>query len=227
MAQEIIKILMTDDHPMIIEGYQNTLLATKKESQKLIIDIATNCDESLELINKSISLGEHYTVCFFDISMPPSSDGEFKSGEDLALYVRKKTRRTKIVMLTMFDESYRIHSIINNIDPEGFLIKSDITSRELASAFQAVLHNPPFYSGTVNQIIKRTRFSNLEVDEVNHHILYLISKSMKNKDIAKELNLSLSSIEKKKKLLKEIFKVEEGDEKTLIEKAKGYGFLNN
>ena len=28
-----IKILMIDDHPMIIEGYQNTLLFTKKENQ--------------------------------------------------------------------------------------------------------------------------------------------------------------------------------------------------
>ncbi|WP_055447628.1 response regulator transcription factor [Lacinutrix mariniflava] len=226
MAQETIKILMTDDHPMIIEGYQNTLLATKKESQNLIIDFATNCDESLSLINKSIALGEIYTVYFFDISMPPSSDGKIKSGQDLAMYVRQKSPRSKIVMLTMFDESYRIHSIINNINPEGFLIKSDLTSRELASAFQAVLKNPPFYSGTVNQIIKKTRFSNLEVDEVNHRILYLVSRGIKNKDIAKEMQLSLSSIEKKKKLLKEIFKVEEGDEKTLIEKARGYGFIS-
>ncbi|AUC82583.1 response regulator transcription factor [Lacinutrix sp. Bg11-31] len=226
MAETTIKILMTDDHPMIIEGYQNTLLATKKESQNLIIDFATNCDESLELINKSISLGEFYTVYFFDISMPPSKDGKFKSGEDLAMYVREKSPRSKIVMLTMFNESYRIHHVINKINPEGFLIKSDLTSRELASGFQAVLNNPPFYSGTVNQSIKKTRFSNLEVDEVNHRILYLISRGIKNKDIAKEMGLSLSSIEKKKKLLKEIFKIEEGDEKTLIEKAKGYGFID-
>ena len=226
MAQETIKILMTDDHPMIIEGYRNTLLAIKKESQNLIIDFATNCDESLQLINKSIALGEPYTIYFFDISMPASKDGKFKSGEDLALYVKKKSPRSKIVMLTMFDESYRIHSVINNINPEGFLIKSDLTSRELASAFQAVISNPPFYSGTVNQVLKKTRFSNLEVDEVNHHILYLISRGIKNKDIAKEMQLSLSSIEKKKKQLKEIFKVEEGDDKELIEKAKDSGFID-
>lgn len=226
MSEKTIKILMTDDHPMIIEGYRNTLLATKKESQNLTIDFATNCEESIDLINKSIALGELYTVYFFDISIPPSKDGRFKSGEDLVMYVREKSPKSKIVMLTMFNESYRIHSIINNINPEGFLIKSDLTSRELASAFQAVLNNPPFYSGTVNQIIKKTRFSNLEVGEANHRILYLISRGIKNKDIAKEMNLSLSSIEKKKKQLKEIFSIEEGDEKSLIEKARGYGFID-
>jgi len=226
MEQENIKILMTDDHPMIIEGYQNTLLATKKKSQKLIIDIATNCDESIDFINKSIALGEPYTVYFFDISMPESSDGLYKSGIDLAKHVRNVSPSSKIVMLTMFDESYRILSIINTINPEGFLIKSDLTSRELASAFQAVLFNPPFYSGTINQCLKRTGFSKIELDEVNHKILYLISKGNKNKDIAVEMSLSLSSIEKKKKFLKEVFKVEEGDEINLIEKAKGYGFIN-
>ena len=226
MAKETIKILMTDDHPMIIEGYRNTLLATKTREQALSIDFATNCDESLGLIKKSIALGEFYNVYFFDISMPPSLDGAFKSGEDLAMYVREKSPSSKIVMLTMFDESYRIHSIIKNINPEGFLIKSDLTSRELASAFQAVLNNPPFYSGTVNQVIRKTSFSNLEVDETNHHILYLISKGVKNKDIATQMMLSLSSIEKKKKQLKEIFKVEEGDDNRLIEKARGYGFIN-
>ena len=45
---EKIKILMIDDHPMIIEGYQNTLLFTKKDNQELIIDIANNCDEAIK-----------------------------------------------------------------------------------------------------------------------------------------------------------------------------------
>ncbi|WP_452224966.1 response regulator [Lacinutrix chionoecetis] len=226
MEQVTIKILMTDDHPMIIEGYQNTLLATKKDAQNLIIDIATNCDEALALIDKSRALGEPYTMCFFDISMPPSSDGKIKSGEDLALYVRKKLPKTKIVMLTMFNESYRIHRILNNINPEGFLIKSDLTSRELASAFQAVINNPPFYSGTVNQTIKKTRFSRVEIDEINHLILYLISKGLKNKDIAKEINFSLSGLEKRKKHLKELFNVEDSNDEALIEKAKTLGFVD-
>ena len=125
---EKIKILMIDDHPMIIEGYQNTLLFTKKENQELEIDIANNCDEAIVYMDKSIIRGTPYDVLFVDISLPPSTDGLMSSGEDLAEYARKVLPKAKIIILTMFNESFRIHNIIKTIDPEGFLIKSDVPS---------------------------------------------------------------------------------------------------
>ena len=59
---------MVDDHPMIIEGYQNTLLATKKEHQHLNIDIANDCDMAHELMKKSLD-GLPYDLLFFDIKL--------------------------------------------------------------------------------------------------------------------------------------------------------------
>ena len=94
---EKIKILMIDDHPMIIEGYQNTLLYTKKDHQELEIDIANNCDEAIHLMDKSIKNERPYNVLFVDISLPPSSDGSMSSGEDLAEYARKILPDAKII----------------------------------------------------------------------------------------------------------------------------------
>jgi len=225
MSKNQIKILMTDDHPMIIEGYQNTLLSTKKDNQELHIDIANNCDQSIKSIKDSIANNNPYDVFFFDISIPPSNDGVFTSGVDLAAYVKKHLPASKIVLLTMFNESYRVHTIIKNIKPDGFLIKSDITSSELSSAFQAVLSNPPFYSGTVNEILKKTMSSRLDIDDVSHEILYLLSKGVKNKDMTKHLGISLSMIEKRKKYLKEIFYVDDGKDDTLVAEAKKVGFV--
>ena len=65
---ENIKILMIDDHPMIIEGYQNTLLFSKKDNQELKIDIANNCDEAVVWMNKSLQMEKPYDVLFVDIS---------------------------------------------------------------------------------------------------------------------------------------------------------------
>jgi DNA-binding NarL/FixJ family response regulator len=222
---ETIRILMIDDHPMIIEGYQNTLQFTKKESQKLDIDIANNCDEAIAFMNKSVQTNRRYNVLFIDISLPPSKDGLMNSGEDLAIYARKTLPKAKVIILTMFDESYRIHNIIQTINPEGFLIKSDLTSSELASAFQAVLHNPPFYSGTVNSHLRKTNESDIVIDEKNRKILYLLSQGAKNKSLASHLNISLSAIEKRKKQLKEIFLIDDGQDETLINEARKKGFI--
>lgn len=222
---ETIRILMIDDHPMIIEGYQNTLQFTKKEHQILEINIANNCDEAVAFMDKSVKNNRPYDVLFVDISLPPSKDGLMNSGEDLAIYARDVLPKAKIIILTMFDESYRIHNIIKTINPEGFLIKSDLTSSELASAFQAVLHNPPFYSGTVNSHLRKTNESDIVIDDKNRKILYLLSQGAKNKSLATHLNISLSAIEKRKKQLKEIFLVDDGQDETLIKEARKKGFI--
>lgn len=222
---EKIKILMIDDHPMIIEGYQNTLLLTKKETQELKIDIANNCDEAVAFIDKSVENELPYNVLFVDISLPPSTDGSMSSGEDLAEYARKVLPEAKIIILTMFNESFRIHNIIKTIDPEGFMIKSDLTSRELASAFQAVLYNPPFYSGTVNSHIRKTITSDIVIDDKNRKILHLLSQGVKTKNLASHLDISLSAIEKRKKQLRDIFEVKDAQDETLLKEARKKGFV--
>ncbi len=222
---EHIKILMIDDHPMIIEGYQNTLLFSKKESQELSIDIANNCDEAIAFMNKSVENNTPYNVLFVDISLPPSTDGLMQSGEDLAEHARHILPDAKIIILTMFNESFRIHNIIKTIDPEGFLIKSDLTSSELASAFQAVLNNPPFYSGTVNSHIRKTITSDIVIDDKNRKILHLLSQGVKTKNLATHLDISLSAVEKRKKQLKELFSVQDGQDETLLKEARDKGFV--
>lgn len=222
---EKIRILMIDDHPMIIEGYQNTLQFTKKSNQELYVDIANNCDEAIKYMEKSLEKSLPYDVLFVDISLPPSKDGLMQSGEDLAEYARIILPKAKIIILTMFNESFRIHNIIKTIDPEGFLIKSDLTSSELASAFQAVLKNPPFYSGTVNSHIRKAITNDIIIDEKNRKILHLLSQGVRTKNLAAHLDMSLSAVEKRKKQLKDLFSVEDGQDETLLEEARKKGFV--
>lgn len=219
-----LRILMVDDHPMIIEGYQNTLLATKKENQNLSIDIALNCDMANSLIKKSADKIP-YDILFFDISLPPSKDGQITSGEDLAKIARVYLPDAKVIVLTMFNESYRILNIIKEINPEGLLIKSDLTSRELSEAFQHILVNPPYYSSTVNKFLSSTATSDIYVDEINRKMLHLLSHGVKTKGLKEHIDLSMSAIEKRKKHLKLLFSVEDGKDETLLNEARKKGFI--
>ena len=196
-----------------------------KENQELEIDIANNCDEAIMYMDKAVAAGLPYNVLFVDISIPPSKDGIMSSGEDLAEYARKVLPDAKIIILTMFNESFRIHNIIKTIDPEGFLIKSDLTSSELASAFQAVINNPPFYSGTVNNHIRKSIVSDIVIDDKNRKILHLLSQGIKTKNLASHLDISLSAVEKRKRQLRDIFEVQDGQDETLLNEARKKGFV--
>lgn len=222
--EQHLKILMVDDHPMITEGYQNTLMATKKDNQQLTIHTATTCDLAVELIKKSFDSGV-YDVCFFDISLPPSKDGLYTSGEDLAKLARQHLPKAKIIILTMFNESFRIQNIIKEINPEGFLIKSDLTSRELAEAFQQILVNPPYYSRTVIISLKTSSINDDHIDKINRKILHLLSQGVKTKSLIDHIDLSMSAIEKRKKHLKLLFSVEDGKDETLLKEARKNGFI--
>ena len=219
-----INILMVDDHPIIIEGYQNTLMATKKDDQILLIDTANSCDAANQLMQRA-SKEKPYDVCFFDISLPSSADGNINSGEDLALIAREILPDAKVIILTMFNESYRIHNIIKEISPDGFLIKSDLTSSELAEAFQHIMHSPPYYSSTVSNFLRKSVTSDIYVDDINRKILHLLSQGIKTRSLTEHIDLSMSAIEKRKKQMKLLFSVEDGKDETLLEEARKKGFL--
>ncbi|MCK7589127.1 response regulator [Subsaxibacter sp. CAU 1640] len=221
---QVINILMVDDHPIIIEGYQNTLMATKKDNQTLIIDTANDCDTA-DLLMRRAAREKPYDVLFFDIRIPPSRDGLLTSGEDLAKLSKQLMPNAKVIILTMFNESYRIHNIIKNINPDGFLIKSDLTSSELAEAFQHIMVSPPYYSSTVNQFLNKLVVNEIQIDEINRKILYLLSQGIKTRSLTEHIDLSMSSIEKRKKQLKELFSIDDGKDETLISEARKKGFI--
>ncbi|AXG71319.1 oxygen regulatory protein NreC [Kordia sp. SMS9] len=219
-----IKVLIVDDHPMIIEGYKNALLGINSSEMTLRIDTSDTCDGAYEKI-KNASTGTPYDVVFLDIKLPPSSDGKIISGEDLGIKVKELLPDTKVVILTMFNNNFRIHNILKNINPDGFLVKSDVTSDELMRAFQVVLTDPPYYSHTVTKLLRTRIINEVVLDDIDRNILFHLSKGIKTKNLTEYIPLSLAAIEKRKRHLKEVFDVEKKGDESLLEQARNTGFL--
>ena len=88
-----------------------------------------------------------------------------------------------------------------------------------------ILENPPYYSSTVNNFLRKTITTDIFVDEKNRKILHLLSQGVKTKNLAEHVGLSLSAVEKRKKQLKELFSVDDGQDETLLKEARNKGFL--
>jgi DNA-binding NarL/FixJ family response regulator len=221
------KILLVDDHPMIVEAYKNILTSTDlSDTYRFTIHTAGTCDSAIKKINVAAEK-VHYDILFFDVQLPPSAEGEIISGEGLAIFAKKLLPNAKIVILTMFNENFRIQNILNTVNPDGLLIKNDITSKEFVIAFNAIVNNPPYYSTTVAKYFRDQTVNHEEylLDEINRKIIFYLSKGIKTKNLINHVNLSISAIEKRKTQIKTLFKLDRANDEALINEAKKRGFI--
>lgn len=221
-----LHILIVDDHPVIIEAYKNILVSSDIDAFEFVIDTAKDCDTAIKKIETS-ARNVHYDVLFFDVKIPPCANNKIVSGEGLAIYAKKRLPNAKVAVLTMFNESYRIHNILKTVNPDGLLIKNDLTSNEFLIAFDAILNDPPYYSKTVAKYFRKqaTSFQELPLDDINRKIIFHLSKGVKTKNLTNYINLSLSAIEKRKIQIKGLLELENANDEQLIEAAKSRGFI--
>jgi len=215
-----INILLVDDHHMILEGYKNVLSKVKYNGIKLSIDTSDNCDFAWNKIRNG-----NYQIVFLDINFPVQENSEILSGEDLGVKIKKEFPNIKIVILTVLEDSFRLHNILSNINPDGFLLKGETTSQELIRCLEKVIDSPPYYGPKISKILRSEVTNRSFIDEIDRMILYQLSLGTKTKDLTKFVHLSLRAVEDRKKRLKEIFGVSGEGNKALLEKARESGYI--
>lgn len=135
-------------------------------------------------------------------------------------YIKKHSPDSKIIILTMFSGNLRLQNILKNLNPEGFLVKSDVTPKELIKAVEMVSQGLNYYS---ESIINMGQDSLL--DKNDRKLLYYFSKGTKTKDLVNFVPLSIGAIEKRKRKIKEAFGIVNGGDKAILKKAEELGFL--
>lgn len=223
---EIYNVLIVDDHPIIADAYKSAFEFISSENKKVEFDIAivTNCDDAIESIEKA-SKNNGIDIVFLDISLPPSSDGKYLSGEDIGIRIKQVLPKCRIIVATTFNDNYRIQVILRNVNPDGFLIKNDINKDELVTSIKTIMDKAPYYSKSVLELFRKQASTDYQLDKIDRQLLYEMSIGTKMKDLPNIIPMSMPGLEKRKKQLKEIFKVEDNDDRELILKAKEKGFI--
>lgn len=148
------KILVVDDQPEIIEDYLKILLP-KKDTNKVelasleaaifgndnssdiqeakvqentyVIDTASQGEEALDLIKKSLSGDNSYAVAFIDVRMPPGMDGVHTAHE-----IQKIDPNLQIVFVTAYSDFSR-KNILNLVKfkDKCFFVRKPFDADEL------------------------------------------------------------------------------------------------
>ena len=219
-----LRILTVDDHEMSMMGYKYILERIDFNGTSIQLDTAKSFDEGKEKIDLSLS-GFGYDIIFLDVMLATYEEPDAKNGEDLGAYGRLKSPESKIVFMSSFSDRYRVNSILSNLDPEGYLVKSDINKESLTTMVHTVMTSPPFYSkGTLATIRKRLA-NDLPLDQLDKDIMHLLSLGVKTKDMTKTIPLSLAGIESRKRYIKSLFDIDKQNDQALLHEAKQRGFI--
>jgi len=224
-VSQLIKrnILIVDDHPFIIEGYKNAITRYNPKKYEFAILQAHDCRSAYNLLEDKAT--PDFDVAFLDISMPAYEEKEIFSGEDLAKLILKKMPKCSIILLTMYTELLKIKTIIRTINPNGLIIKNDLTFDELLFAFDKVMKNDKYYSQSVQKMLNQSPHNSIEIDEFDKQILFHLSKGTQIIEMPQYIPISLNAIEKRRTNLKELLKIKSGSDEELVKEAKSKGLF--
>lgn len=223
METKKLNVLMIDDHPSMIEGYKSILSFNDLDCE-INVTPAYNCESAYYLIaeNKNELT---YDVVFIDLSLPAFPEQKIYSGHDLARLVRSHMPTTKIIILTSHIEAFLLYKIHREIEPEGFLVKSDFSAQELLTAFNQIMLGEKYKSRTVQQNINELMANEFLLDEYYQQIITLLAQGIKTKNMPEHINITLSAIDKRKAHIKEFFNIEKGSDEDIIKEAKKRGLI--
>ena len=216
-------IIIVDDHPFIIEGYKNAIKAYNPNRFEYTVVQAKDCESAYELITNPES--PTFDVAFLDISMPAFEEKNLHSGVDLAKLIKITFPDCKIILLTMHNELIEINEIIETVNPNGLIIKNDLTFDSLIAGFDKVLKGTTYYSESIVEYLSKPKYDNSGIDQFDMQILFQLSKGTKVKLIPEYVPLTAPAVERRRINMKEILNIEDGTDATLVLIAKQRGII--
>ena len=219
-----LRILAVDDHEMIILGYKYILEDIEFTDYEVEMDIATTFDTAKLKIEDSAHSFK-YDIILLDIQLSAAEDAIQKSGEELGILARQVVPQSRVVFMSSFSDNYRINSLLKTVDPDGYMVKSEIDGVTLKEMIHTVMTQPPYYTQKALIAIRKKMANDIYLDDNDRKILYYLSIGVKTKDMTQHINLSLPGIENRKRHIKTIFGIDRQNDQALITEAKNRGFI--
>lgn len=176
-------VLLADDHRVLMQGMKTLL-------QQEGYEVVAEASDGREAVRLCRTLQPKIAV--LDITMPGLN------GLDAAQKIRKASPDTKVVILTMHDESpYVIEAL--RADVNAYVLKSQ-AAQDLLEALRAVASNNVYLSPGISQIVvdayrKRNRPEDDPLTLREREVLQLIAEGHRTKQVAALLSIGVKTAE--------------------------------
>lgn len=194
--EKYITILLADDHPLLRQALRDVL---EKESDFKIIAEADDGEQAVQIATQMLP-----DIVIMDIGMSKLN------GLEATRQIKSKCPNVAILVLTVHDDSEHILGVLE-AGAAGYLTKS-VFGEEVIQAVRGIVAGENVLSPSILQQIMRHAFQHIvkpkslaygeKITSRELQILKLAAIGLSNKDMAENLELSLSSV---KSYLAEIF----------------------
>ena len=183
------KILIADDHPIVLRGLRTVLDA---QPDLEVVAQATDGQAAVEL-----ALSEEIELVVLDISMPR------KTGLQAAREITRRRPDVRVLMLSMHDNEQFLFEAIR-AGAAGYVLKSSV-DRDLVESCRATMRGEPFlYPGGVQALMReyleRSRSGETSEAELltprEEEVVKLIAEARTNDEIAALLYISKKTVER-------------------------------
>lgn len=180
---EDIKVVIADDHPMLLSGLNQTLL----KSGIKVLGSAKDGAVALQMI-----VDFQPDLAILDIDMP------YFSGFSIAEECKKRGFNTKVILLSYHKESEFIAQA-KALHISGYLLKED-TSLEIMHCIHSVMNGESYFSKSIGSASLQFANDNMQklanLSPSEKKILKLVALSLSSHEIADRLYVSERTIEK-------------------------------
>ncbi len=220
------KILIADDHQLIIEG----ILSYLQGIENLEIVTTNSCDDAYAKIKVAL-VDEPFQILFTDLSFDNVNNmSKIDSGENLIKTLRREEVQIKIGVITGHSETNRVFNVIQNLNPSAYLLKGKCNTNELNFAIQKMLADEIYYTHEIHQKLLKRALIEIQMDDVAIQILKELPKHPKISNLEGIITkddgnfLKIRSIENK--LAKLRTDLQANNNTDLVLKAKELGILD-
>lgn len=186
MKNEVIKILIADDHDIIRQGLKRII--SFADGMEIVAE-AGNGEDALNLLDQC-----ELDIVILDCNMPGMN------GIEVLENIKERKEQVKVIMLTVENDRKTIHKAIN-IGADGYMLK-DSAGTEIVNAIKMVYNGEKYIDKSLVSMLfidistKGKKSSNF-LDTLSRReieVLIRISKGYSNKEIGEQLFLSEKTV---------------------------------
>ncbi len=188
MTEDKIKLVIVDDHPLVLDGLVSRL---ERSEQVEVIAKASNGAEAIKIVEQLMP-----DVVLMDINMP------VMNGIEAAEIFKEKFSSVKLLVLSMHDDREYVMNMAQ-AGAKGYVLKS-ASADEMLMAIKAVHMGGVYFSPSIAQILTSTdnRRHDESLSSREQVVLGLLANGMSNKEMARELDISVRTVETHRRNIK-------------------------